>query len=216
MLCIYILLFDLSDNSRCFFHWLGSPWSLPLFPKCSGFKDLFDWQHFIETLKDDIHIVETLPPEFAGTEPFNKTPISWSKVKYLTDLYGYFLYWLWVLLWVKYETNNRFHMFWHGDEYPAILTWFLFDQVSYYKSEVLPLLKQHKVMYITHTDSRIANNGIPNSIQKLRCRVNYQALKYSAPIETLGRILVSRMRQDGNPYLALHLRSVAASFSHSC
>ncbi|KAG4990749.1 hypothetical protein JHK87_024206 [Glycine soja] len=44
----------------------------------SGFKDLFDWKYFIETLKDDdIHVVETLPPTYAEIEPFSKTSISW-------------------------------------------------------------------------------------------------------------------------------------------
>lgn len=78
-------------------------WANYFLSTCSGFKDLFDWQHFIETLKDDIHIVETLPPEYAGIEPFNKTPISWSKVN--INLYIIYNKLLPLILWEEHKLS---------------------------------------------------------------------------------------------------------------
>uniref|UniRef100_A0A9I9CTK5 O-fucosyltransferase family protein n=1 Tax=Cucumis melo TaxID=3656 RepID=A0A9I9CTK5_CUCME len=123
----------------------------------SDFKDIFDWQNFIEVLRDEVHVLESLPSKLESIQPFDTAPVSWSKPRY-------------------------------------------------YRVHMASLLKQHKVLRLTHTDSRLANNGIAEPIQKLRCRAMYEALRFNNNIEQLGNKLVERLRSNGKPYLALHLR----------
>lgn len=49
---------------------------------CSEFKDIFDLKYFIESLGEDVNIVDALPPHLAQLEPVTKAPVSWSKVKF--------------------------------------------------------------------------------------------------------------------------------------
>lgn len=60
--------------------------------------------------------------------------------------------------------------------------------VSYYE-EVAQLWKDYQVIHVPKSDSRLANNGLPIDIQKLRCRALYHALHFAAPIESLGKVL---------------------------
>ncbi|XP_052117410.1 rhamnogalacturonan I rhamnosyltransferase 1-like isoform X1 [Arachis duranensis] len=79
------------------------------------------------------------------------------------------------------------------------------SNMSYYYKTILPRIKKHQVVHFTKTDARLANNGIPLEVQKLRCRVNYKALRFSSDIEMVGKKIVKIMRQNG-PFLVLHLR----------
>lgn len=71
--------------------------------------------------------------------------------------------------------------------------------------QVLPLVSKHKVLHFNRTDTRLANNLIPHDLQRLRCRVNFQALKFTPKIEALGHKLVHILQEKG-PFVTLHLR----------
>lgn len=74
-----------------------------------------------------------------------------------------------------------------------------------FASQILPLIQKHKIIYFNKTDARLANNGLPIWLQKLRCRVNYQALRFTPKIEALGNKLVSILQKTGS-FVVLHLR----------
>ncbi|KAL6192922.1 hypothetical protein ACLB2K_034008 [Fragaria x ananassa] len=79
------------------------------------------------------------------------------------------------------------------------------SNMTYYYNTILPRIQTYEVVHFTKTDARLANNGIPEEVQKLRCRANYQALRFSPVIEALGKKIVNILRERG-PFLVLHLR----------
>ncbi|PSS08018.1 GDP-fucose protein O-fucosyltransferase protein [Actinidia chinensis var. chinensis] len=126
----------------------------------SEFQDIFNVDHFITSLRDEVRILKELPPRIKRRVElgmiYTMPPISWS-------------------------------------------------DISYYHNQILPLIQKYKVVHLNRTDARLANNGQPINIQKLRCRVNYSALKFTSQIEELGKRVIRLLRENG-PFLVLHLR----------
>ncbi|KAL3700543.1 hypothetical protein R1sor_018565 [Riccia sorocarpa] len=76
---------------------------------------------------------------------------------------------------------------------------------KYYEEEVAALWEEYQVIKALKSDARLSNNDLPPDIQKLRCRVHYDALRFAQSIEACGKMLVERLRANG-PFIALHLR----------
>ena len=62
-----------------------------------------------------------------------------------------------------------------------------------------------QVIRMTKYDYRLSNK-LDTDLQKLRCRVNYHALRFTDPIQELGEKLIQRMREKSRYFIALHLR----------
>ncbi|KAL1351796.1 hypothetical protein HN51_015662 [Arachis hypogaea] len=74
-----------------------------------------------------------------------------------------------------------------------------------YVNRILPVLLKKHAVQLSKFDYRLANR-LDTEYQKLRCRVNYHALRFTNPIFSMGEKLVHRMRMRSKHYIALHLR----------
>ncbi|KAJ6840411.1 uncharacterized protein M6B38_309475 [Iris pallida] len=74
-----------------------------------------------------------------------------------------------------------------------------------YMNRVLPVLLKKHVVQLSKFDYRLANR-LDTDFQKLRCRVNYHALRFTDPIQVMGETLIRRMRERSKHFIALHLR----------
>ncbi|XVE48748.1 hypothetical protein DITRI_Ditri01bG0027000 [Diplodiscus trichospermus] len=74
-----------------------------------------------------------------------------------------------------------------------------------YQTRVLPVLNKRHAVEIKKFDYRLSNR-LDTDLQKLRCRVNYNALRFTDPILEMSKLLVERMRMKAKHFIALHLR----------
>ncbi|GKV27525.1 hypothetical protein SLEP1_g36691 [Rubroshorea leprosula] len=72
------------------------------------------------------------------------------------------------------------------------------------RARYLKRINREGVLLLRGLDSRLSKD-LPSDLQKLRCKVAFQALRFAPSILQLGNKLAERMRNKG-PYLALHLR----------
>ncbi|KAG2316231.1 hypothetical protein Bca52824_019353 [Brassica carinata] len=78
---------------------------------------------------------------------------------------------------------------------------------NFYLEDVLPKLKKSNVIGLVIHDGGCLQSTLPASmleLQRLRCRVAFHALQLRSEIQVLGKKMVDRLRNSGQPFLAYH------------
>jgi GDP-fucose protein O-fucosyltransferase len=66
-------------------------------------------------------------------------------------------------------------------------------------------MKQHGAIYLTPFSHRLAEEIDEPELQRLRCRVNYHALRFKPHIMKISSEIVNRLRSQGH-FMSIHLR----------
>ena len=77
--------------------------------------------------------------------------------------------------------------------------------VSWYTTDALEKMKEHGAIYLTPFSHRLAEEIDIPEYQRLRCRVNYHALRFKPQIMKLSNSIVSNLRAQGH-FMTIHLR----------
>lgn len=128
----------------------------------SGFSGIYDVDHFIKSLKNDVDIVRTLPG-------FHMVANKKKKLK-------------------------PFQLRPPRDASP-----------DWYQTVALGKMKEHGAVYLTPFSHRLAEEISNYEYQRLRCRVNFHALRFNKDVMKLSKLIVRRLRSEGH-FMAVHLR----------
>ncbi|KAJ0786171.1 putative GDP-fucose protein O-fucosyltransferase [Helianthus annuus] len=77
--------------------------------------------------------------------------------------------------------------------------------ISWYTTVALEKMKEHGAIYLTPFSHRLAEENDNSEYQRLRCRVNYHALRIKPHIVLLSQSIVANLRSQGH-FMSIHLR----------
>lgn len=142
----------------------------PVWQDSSSFEEIYDVDHFVKVLEDEVSIVRELPKEF-----------SWSTREY-------------------YAVAIRA---------TRVKTAPVHASANWYLENILPVLESYGIAAIAPFSHRLAFDHLPVDIQRLRCKVNFQALAFVPHINALGEALVNRLRYSAPAHTDRSLQEVS-------